>query len=312
MGAAAGLYPHVYGHPAPSRKPIKSRRLLQIGFHLSSAWLRALTSTPRLDRDRRLLAIRRWARGIVRSLEIEVVAAGAPIRGLPLLLVANHVSWLDICVLSSVEGALFVAKADLAGWPLIGRITRASGHFLHRRGSLRDAARVKDRVAAALRSNWPVAVFPEGTTGDGRALMPFYPAMMQAAVDARAIVQPVAIRYFDADGALSTAAPFVGDRTFVDSLGRILREPLITAELAFGPAFSAAGRSRRDLTAICHRFIAHALGLPECRIPADPRRLRAAGAEIPTKLSGEAAGTRPARILVPSSRLGRSVANASE
>ncbi|HXZ88325.1 MAG TPA: lysophospholipid acyltransferase family protein [Candidatus Binataceae bacterium] len=282
MGAAAGLYPRAFGHRAPSRKPIKTRRLLQIGFHLSSAWLRALMTPQRIDRERRLLAIRRWARGIVRSLDIEVVTAGAPApRGLPLLLVANHVSWLDICVLCSIEGALFVAKDDLAGWPIIGRITRAFGHFLHRRGSLRDAARVKDRVAAALRTNWPVAVFPEGTTGDGRALMPFYPAMIQAAVDARAMVQPVAIRYLDCDGALSSAAPFVGDQTFADSLGRILREPLITAELTFGPAFSAAGRSRRELASICHRFIARSLGLPECSLRADPRRLRAGGAEIP-------------------------------
>ena len=279
MGAAAGLYPRADGNQAPSRKPITSRRLLQIGVHLSSAWLRALTTSQRIDREQRLLAIRRWARGIVRSLDIEVVPGGAPaLRGSPLLLVANHVSWLDICVLCSVEGALFVAKAELAGWPVIGRITKSFGHFLHRRGCLRDAARVKDRVATALRTNWPVAVFPEGTTGDGRALMPFYPAMMQAAVDARAMVQPVAIRYLDCDGALSTAAPFVGEQTFADSLARILREPLITAEVAFGPAFSAHGRSRRELAAVCHRFIARTLGVAECRITADPRRLRAQSA----------------------------------
>lgn len=301
MAAAAGLGARGFGGAAPSRASIRVSRLAAVGIHLGSAWMRALTVAQRMDRERRLLLIRRWAGAITRSLEVAVVAKGASApRGVPLLFVANHVSWLNVCALCSVDGALFVAKAEIAGWPVMGRITRGFGNFLHRRGSLRDAARVKDRIAAALRANWPVAVFPEGTTGDGRALMPFYPAMMQAAVDAQAIVQPVAIRYLDQHGALNAAVPFVGDQTFADSLSQILREPLIVAELTFGAPFSAAGRSRREITAMCHQFIARALRVAECRIASDPRRLRADGARIPVepRSSARSYGAEPSAVCV--------------
>lgn len=243
--------------------------------------MRALTVPHGMDRERRMRTIKDFARAMTRSLEVAVVVKGEPVpRGVPLMFVANHISWLDTCALCSVESALFVAKSEVAQWPIIGRIARNAGNFFHRRGGLRDAARVKDGIAAALRKNWPVAIFPEGTTGDGRALMPFFPAMMQAAVDASAMVQPVAIRYLDAEGMLNLAVPFVGDQTFVNSLGQILREPRIVAELTFGAPFSAAGRTRREITAMCHRFIARTLGVAECRITPDPRSLRAESAHI--------------------------------
>jgi 1-acyl-sn-glycerol-3-phosphate acyltransferase len=281
MGAAAEIGAPVFGPRTRVQCAPGNRRLLRIGFHIGAAWLRALPGSRWMNHNRRLRSIRRWASGIARSLEVEVLVKGAPIpRGVPLMFVANHISWLDVCVLCNVESSLFVAKAELAGWPMLGRIAQAFGTFFHRRGRLRDAARVKDRIAAALRANWPVAVFPEGTTGDGRALMPFYPAMIQAAVDAHAMVQPVAIRYLDRAGAPNMAVPFVGDQTFADSLRQVAREPVIVAELTFGAAFSAKDRSRREVTAMCHRFIASALEVPECQLVADPRYLRSRSADL--------------------------------
>jgi 1-acyl-sn-glycerol-3-phosphate acyltransferase len=190
------------------------------------------------------------------------------------LLIANHVSWMDICVIASITGATFVAKSEVARWPVIGRIATGFGAFLHERGNLMDVWRVKNAVAAALRRGSPVVVFPEGTTGWSINLMPFYPALAQAAVDADTIVQPVAIRYRDQHGEPSAAAPFLGDQTFVDSLRAILQEHVIRAELFFGEPYPASGRTRREITAIAHRFIASALGLRESCIRADPRRLR--------------------------------------
>ncbi len=207
---------------------------------------------------------------------MQVTLTGSPAsrasRGV--LLIGNHVSWLDICVIASVTGATFVAKSEVARWPVIGRIATGFGAFLHERGDLMDVWRVKNTVATALRQGSPVVAFPEGTTGWSASLMPFYPALAQAAIDAGAIVQPVAIRYRDLHGQPSTAAPFLGDQTFVDSLNAILREPAICAELYFGEPFAASGRTRREITAIAQRFIARALGLHESRLVADPRRLR--------------------------------------
>ena len=256
------------------------RRLAAVGGNLATAWLGAIAMAHRLERQPCLDAINRWAGSITRDLGLAVVTKGPgrPAEGGGVLFVANHVSWLDICAIASLTGTLFVAKSEVASWPVIGRIAASFGNFLHERGNLLDVARVKRRVAGALHQNWRVTVFPEGTTGWGSALGPFYPALAQAAIDAGARVQPVAIRYWDAHGRPSQAAPFVGEQTFVNSLRGILREPGITAELHFGPPFAAAGRTRREITRITHRFIAEALGVDESRIAADPRRLRRRGA----------------------------------
>src|SRR5438128_6601033 len=140
---------------------------------------------------------------------------------------------------------------------------RQASALLCMSGNLMDVGRVKNAVAAAVRQGSPVVVFPEGTTGWSASLMPFYPALAQAAVDAEAILQPVAIRYRDLRGQPTAAAPFLGDQTFVDSLSAILKEPMIQAELFFGEPLPASGRTRRAITAIAHRFIAQSLGLRE-------------------------------------------------
>jgi 1-acyl-sn-glycerol-3-phosphate acyltransferase len=101
------------------------------------------------------------------DLGLTVVAEGPgrPVQEGGVLFVANHVSWLDICAIASLTGTLFVAKAEVGRWPIIGRIAANFGNFMHERGNLFDAARVKSRVAMALVENWSVTIFPEGTTG---------------------------------------------------------------------------------------------------------------------------------------------------
>ena len=105
----------------------------------------------------------------------------------------------------------------------------------------------------------PVAVFPEGTTSAGDRVLPFYPAMFQAAVRSGAAVQPVAIRYRAADGTATRAAAYVGDMSVADSLRLLLREPRLTAELIFCAPLAPAGRTRKQLAAQAHAAIAAAL-----------------------------------------------------
>jgi 1-acyl-sn-glycerol-3-phosphate acyltransferase len=98
--------------------------------------------------------------------------------------------------------------------------------------------------------------------------------MVQAAIDVGVMVQPVAIRYLDLEGRLNATVPFTGDQTFIDSLRRILREPAIIADLYFGNPLSAAARTRRELTASCHDFIAQTLGVPVSNTVAEQWRWR--------------------------------------
>ena len=276
MAAAAGLSAGSWRDLRRALQHTRARKLTATGWNIGTAWLETLARPRQSDRDARLNAIRQMSANVMRSLNVTVVSHGALVpRSQPALLIANHVSWLDICTIGSIDGALFVAKAELARWPVMGAIATHHGNFFHRRGNIRDAARVKDCVAHALREGWRVVVFPEGTTSSGTALMPFYPALAQAAVDAKAVVQTVALRYLDSFGKLNSAVPFIGDQTFVNSLGKILDQRGIIAEITFGQPIAAAGATRRELIAEAQRAIAGALGVRAAHSRPDPAALRA-------------------------------------
>jgi len=226
-----------------------------------AVWVTAVLIAPRLSSARRL---RLAARCAARTLAIVCVrprlaGAHAFVDG-PVLVVANHVSWLDVYALNAaLGGARYVAKREVRGWPVAGGIARGFGTFFHVRGHARDAARVKDAVAAALRAGERVVVFPEGTTTEGAGVGRFHAAFLQAAVDAGVPVQAVAIRYPGPDGGPEPAAAFVGETTFVASLLRVLGRRELDACLTVGPALETRGRTRRELTAVTHAFVASVL-----------------------------------------------------
>jgi 1-acyl-sn-glycerol-3-phosphate acyltransferase len=231
------------------------------------AWCGAVLVAPRLDAAGRARLVQRRAVRTLHGLRVDVVVRGArsSITG-PLLVVANHVSWLDVYALNAVAGSRYVAKSEVETWPVAGAIARGFGTLFLRRGSFRDAARVKNAVADALRAGERVVVFPEGTTTDGAAVGRFHAAMLQAAVDAGAPVQAVAVRYRRADGTREPDAAFVGDMTFLASLRRVLGRPALRAELTFGPVLRSTGRTRRDLVRLTHGFVSLALVAPSVRI----------------------------------------------
>jgi 1-acyl-sn-glycerol-3-phosphate acyltransferase len=190
----------------------------------------------------------------------------------PLLVVANHVSWLDVYLLNALAPARFVAKSEVRRWPLVGAMAATCGTLFIVRGSYRDAARVKDEVAAALRRGERVVVFPEATTTDGTRVARFYAALLQAAIDAGVPVQPVAIRYVGPDGAPDAAAAFIDDMTFATSLARVLRRRTVVADLHIAPAFSSERRTRRELAFLTRRWITAALLLEDAPQPERQRR----------------------------------------
>jgi 1-acyl-sn-glycerol-3-phosphate acyltransferase len=233
-----------------------------VARRLLSVWLAAALRAPRLAHQDRLDLAAQHARATLRALDVSVAVRGPrPVGTAGRLVVANHISWLDVYVLNALLPARFVAKSETRGWPLVGTVASRFGALFIVRGSFRDAARVKDAVAIALRAGDTVVVFPEATTTDGRAVGRFYPALFQAAIDANALVQPVALRYLDEDGARSTAAPFIGDVTFADSLMRVLRAPVLRAEVSFGSPLASVGRRRRELGAQAAEDVARLLGV---------------------------------------------------
>lgn len=145
--------------------------------------------------------VRRFLAAVGWLLGLRVARQG--VAAAPALLVANHISWLDILALGGACDGRFVAKAEIAGWPLVGTLTRIGGGIFvsrDRRSTTRDQA---DIVAAALRQGRSVILFAEGGTGDGGAVLPFRAPLFVSALEAGVAVQPVAIDYGPGRAALA-------------------------------------------------------------------------------------------------------------
>jgi 1-acyl-sn-glycerol-3-phosphate acyltransferase len=221
-------------------------RLLCALVHALVGWCTILLVFPRLTQPERNERVTRWARQMLRILGIELRLRGAPPESGPVLLVANHISWLDIVVMHAARHCRFVSKSDVEHWPLVGTLATAAGTLYITRESRRDAMRVVHHMAASLRAADVLAVFPEGTTSDGREILPFHANLLQAAISAGAPVQPVALSFIDAaTGRISFAASYVGDDWLAGSLWRTLTAPPLAAVVAFGEPQQAQGRERR-------------------------------------------------------------------
>jgi 1-acyl-sn-glycerol-3-phosphate acyltransferase len=204
--------------------------------------------------------VQRWSARLLRMLHVDTRVHGAlgP-NGGNVLIVANHVSWLDIFVLNAVCPVRFVAKAELARWPLVGRLVRGSGTLFIERARRRDTHRVNQTVTDALAGGDVVALFPEGTTSDGASVLPFKSSLLQSIVDASGHVQPLALRYRTPDGARSTAPAYVGDDTFASSFWRVCGVPRLHVDLVPLQRVPAAGRHRRAVADEAEAAIRRAL-----------------------------------------------------
>jgi 1-acyl-sn-glycerol-3-phosphate acyltransferase len=190
--------------------------------------------------------VQAWALQMLRILGIRLLVRGTPPAHGPMLMVANHISWLDILVLHAARHCRFVSKAQVRRWPLIGTLSTGGATLYIERESRRDAMRVVHHMAQALRAGDVLAVFPEGTTSDGRTLLPFHGNLIQAAISAGAPVQPVALSFIDrASGRTSLTPCYVDDDTLLGSLWRTVSGAPINAVVAFGTPQQPGGRDRR-------------------------------------------------------------------
>jgi len=238
---------------------IAALRLARVGVHLGGGLATAALVYPLLRRPARLKLKQRWSRQLLGMLGVRLEAAEAALPA-PALLVANHISWLDIYVINAVAPAAFVCKAEVRQWPLIGwRCERTETVFMPR-GSRNAARHASGIVTARLREGWQVAVFPEGTTSDGGTLLPFHGALLQGAVDAGCRVQPLALRYLDGDGQPTIAPAYCGDTTLLQSLKRIAAAPPLQVRLDILAPLEGCGADRRALAEGARAAIRQALG----------------------------------------------------
>ncbi|MFI9207791.1 1-acyl-sn-glycerol-3-phosphate acyltransferase [Streptomyces sp. NPDC053253] len=259
-------------HPDPDA----GRGALAAGAVLASARLAAgigavligvlcLPAAALLPAPARLALVRYWVRAVVRAFGVRVRFDGAAAvpADRPLLVVANHVSWLDIPLLAAVLPGRMVAKAEVRRWPVLGTLAALGGTLFIDRDRLRALPGTVRAMAAVLAGGGRVIVFPEGSTWCGRAGGRFRPAAFQAALDSGADVQPVRIDYRPTD-----AAAYVGDDPLGASLWRLAATRGVTADVRILDPLSAGRHGdRRSLAAAAQRAVTEAAVLPHAARP---------------------------------------------
>ncbi|MFS2215018.1 lysophospholipid acyltransferase family protein [Telluria sp. Tellsp104] len=245
-------------------------RLLRVFAHLLWGLCVCALLFPCLNQARRLAWIRRWSGQLLDIFDVRVSLAPASAGAENGLWVANHVSWIDIFVVNALFPSRFVAKSEVRRWPLVGTLCAWAGTIFIARASPRDMRRTMAVMAAALGNGERVVVFPEGTSAAQGALLPFRANLFEAAIEARVPVQPVAIKYLDAQGRYHGAVEYIGATSLVESMVAILSGGPINASLSVQPAFAMDGANRRTLAQRAHRSVVEELAAQAPPITARP------------------------------------------
>ncbi len=231
-------------------------RLWRVAIHLARGLWIIHRVFPRLSTAEQEARVQAWAITMLDRLAFQLVVRGQPSSG-PVLLASNHISWADIVVMHAARHCRFISKDDVKHWPIVGTLATAAGTLYISRKSPRDAMRVVHHMVECLKAGDVLAVFPEGTTGDGSTLLPFHGNLLQAAISADAPVQPVALSFRDVATATRSVAPcYIGDDTLLESLWRTLRADTVQVVVEFGAPQWACGRDRRQWALELHTTIA--------------------------------------------------------
>lgn len=209
------------------------RRAVALGFVLIAGMVRfwRMRLNGPLTLERRARWLNETCARVLLSMEISCAVEGEiPIRG---LVVSNHLSYLDIAVLSAAMPCFFVAKAEIGGWPYFGKAAQAGGTLFIDRSSISSAERVAANIRERLKMTVPVLLFPEGTSTDGN-LRRFHARLFEPAIESGALITAAAIRYITSDGSPERDLCWFGDGTFTPHLFKMLKMPAFRAEVRFG------------------------------------------------------------------------------
>ncbi len=240
---------------------------MRLAVHLLHGLLLCALILPHCSPSIRKKQIQKWSLALLKifGVRVELFFAEAEMRTpalQPGVIVANHLSWLDIFLINAVQPCRFVAKAEIRSWPLLGYLCSSTRTIFISRGSARDVRNIFQQLAKSVKDGEHLAFFPEGTTAAQGTLLPFHANLFEAAIDAGVPIQPVALRYLDRQGKLHSEIDYTGDITFGQSMMRILRSPAVQAQVILLPAIASDIGNRRVLALATQRRIAAALDHP--------------------------------------------------
>lgn len=254
---------YIYGgmHNYTTRLPIRIFRFLRLMLHVISGFIQSLIY-PYFSRSIQKRMKQYWASKFLDILNIKLHYNGKPpsFEIQRVLFVANHISWLDICVLLAAYPTRFIAKAEIRNWPVVGLLSRKVGTLFIERTKRSDTIRINRCINDVLSVGDRVTIFPEGTTSDGTVLQHFHASLLQSAATASVQLYPIAIRYRNTEGKICKEAAYI-DPSLILSLRQILKQNRIDVDVMFLEPIASTGKNRRELARFSEQAIANALSI---------------------------------------------------
>ena len=248
---------------------IKAPKVLRIWIW-AQIWIHVLWGVctlsfiiPFLSRENKDKKIQAWSKRLLNIFNIELEVQDAKLLGsTPHLIASNHISWLDIHVINAFKPIRFVAKSEVASWPIFGWMATQLGTVFIRRDSARHARLVVAHMADVLKTQ-SICIFPEGTSTIGSTVLPFKPNLFESAIVAQTPVCPIAIQYISKiKGVRSESPAFVGDMGLLESMSRVIEDRSLLAKITIlAPCFpgSSSNLDRKELANTCQESIAKTL-----------------------------------------------------
>ncbi len=196
--------------------------------------------------------LQRWSGRVLADLDIRVERRGdPPVAG---VLACNHLSYLDVIVLTAARPMVFVAKSEIKHWPVFGRLACWAGTLFVRRDRKSDVTKFNDAFAAVINQGVVLGLFPEGTSSNGRQVLPFYSSLFEPAAASRWPVSAARIGYTLAEGSVENDICYWGDMTFFRHFLRLLTRKHIRVTVAYAPALPP-GLNRKEMAQRLYRQV---------------------------------------------------------
>ena len=222
---------------------------LRIIEHIIRGFLTVIFLYPKKNLVEQQVLLQNWSGRLLKILKIDLQVQGEiPENFQSHLIVCNHISWLDIHVINALFPVRFVAKKEVASWPVFGWFAKKINTLFIDRQKIGHSKDVSVQMATALKAGDRICVFPEGTSSDGLSVLKFKPNLFQAVIDSQTICLPTAISYFHPlTGEFSTATAFIGDMGLLESINNTIKNAPLQVRLSIGKPIQGEF-ARKDLS----------------------------------------------------------------
>lgn len=234
-------------------------RFINIFYSIFEGLIIVLLCYPFINKSQQLNQRQKWAHRILRRLNINIINFSSVQQNISQsrYIVANHISWLDIIVGTSLQPMSFIAKAEVRSWPLIGLLARKNGTVFIKRGNPKAVIKTSGEIIKLLEENLVITIFPEGTTTLGTYVGKFHSSLFQAACAKQIAVLPIALSYHQdyINNTKTTIPAYIDDMNLLKSMWNISTCPSLYVKVQCGTIVNTVNLSRQLVAQICYQQI---------------------------------------------------------